>query len=457
MAYTSLARPSGSPTHGTESRSRAAPDNNTLLITIYVILLFVPINIFIGPARLTPYRIFILILLVPALLKWLSGQLDGIKKPDIIFFFFASWTSLTLLIHHGIPNMIQGSIILFVESFGSYIVARMLIRNEREFISFVSTLAVCLFILLLFVMHEAITGYRFLTFLFQGSGARFGISQMEYRYGMLRAQGMFEHPILLGVFASMAMPLSFYALRAKFGFFRGMLGTIGPGMTTFFSLSMGAWLASFFHVALIGYDFVTRKLPHRWNILLYLSMAAYVFLSIASNRGPVGILLDKLAHNPVAAWSRVAQWNFGSAAVLRSPIIGIGNRPFPRPAWVTASVDNFWLVWGLRGGLPSAIAIILGVVLVCVAVSKAQYKDSRYNEYRKGAIISIVGVCFAISSVHVWNATFSLLLFLLGASVWLSKSSADVFSAVAAPSGIQEAPVTSVHSRPRSPYGRDAR
>lgn len=431
---------------------RKREKNNSNLIIFFVFFLFLPINIYLGPARLTPYRIFLIIFFVPSILNWITGRLSGIKTPDILFLLFPLWAALALSFHHGVGAMLQPMIILMIESFGAYIVARNLIRTEKEFVSFVNSLTFMLFIVLLFVAHEALSQYRFLTVVFQGDEARLGISQYERRFGMLRAQGMFEHPILLGVFASFALPLAFYTFRARKGIFSGLINALGPAGVVFFSLSMGAWLSSFFHVLIMAYDFIVAEFRKKWKVLIIGFASIYTFLSIASNRGPVGILLDNLAQNPLAAWMRVATWEYGSAAVMRSPIFGIGHRPFPRPFWVTSSVDNFWLVWALRAGVPAALAIIGGVIAVFLILGRAKYSERRFSEYRKGILISIAGVCIAISSVHIWNATFAIFFFTLGAAVWLANDQ----SPHPETRTVSDRRSTDARVQPRSPYGRIA-
>ena len=65
---------------------------------------------------------------------------------------------------------------------------------------------------------------------------------------------------------------------------------------------------------LIGWDRISGG---RWKLLIGIAVILYVFLSVASNRGPLIIFIDTLTFSQGTAWTRVAQWEFGGAEVLR--------------------------------------------------------------------------------------------------------------------------------------------
>lgn len=451
MAYSSVPTQPGLRLPAMSGRQMAT-QGSAVLIGLYIVLLFIPLDIHLGPIRLSPYRIFLLLMVLPATLQWISGRLGRIMLPDLLFLFFVGWTALALTVHHGLGSTLQGNGMLFIECFGSYVIARKLIQNEADFLFFVKFFAASLAVAGLLAAYESLTFHRIILRVFEGHGIRLGTSQTETRFGMLRAQGSFESPILLGVFASAGLSMAFYTFKAQSGFIRGVIGSLGPAMTCFFSLSMGAWLSGFFQVLLVGYDMISRRIAGRWRLLVIGIVGAYIFVDIAATRGPVAILLNTLAYNAQAAWMRVVVWDHGSAAVMNSPLIGVGFNTFPAPSWVTESVDNFWLVWALRGGLPSALAMLLGAIMVIVTVARARYAEPRFNEYRLGILISLAGVCLAIASVHLWNASFSFLMFVFGAAMWLADG--EKVSPESAANAESNDPREAVDGRPPSPYGR---
>ena len=78
------------------------------------------------------------------------------------------------------------------------------------------------------------------------------------RMGFYRAQAVFEHPILWGVFCSLAIANVFY-LNHRTSFFRGVaLAGFATGMT-FTSLSSGPLLAATLQVGIVGWGWITRN------------------------------------------------------------------------------------------------------------------------------------------------------------------------------------------------------
>lgn len=390
----------------------------SFIVTLFLISLVVPIVMFVGPLRLAPYRIILLLVFVPLSLMWLSGRFGGVKLADVLVALYALWGALALIVNHGLGPQWQSSGIFIAEALGPYLMARAFIRTPDQFVGFCRALLFVLAGLVPFVWIEAATGHRLISEVFRGAFAVYGVAHQEMRWGMHRAQGPFEHPILMGVFASAGLALFYYVFAARRGAGGGVAAAFAPLAATFFSLSLGAFVSLAIQIGLIGYDKITRSMRDRWVLLIKISAFLYVFLTVASNRGPFIIFIDNLTFNATASWMRVAVFQYASAEALRNPVFGIGMNDFARPGWVSWSVDNFWLLNALRYGFPASAFVALAFVMLLWRVGRADIRDPLVASYRKGLIIAITGVCVALGTVHVWNASFAFLMFMLGSAAW---------------------------------------
>jgi hypothetical protein len=240
----------------------------------------------------------------------------------------------------------------------------------------------------------------------------------EARFGLSRAQTVFEHPILFGVVCSSAFALSFYVWKAG----SSALGRLVTGMialATFTSLSSGALLSLVVQSILIIWDKVTAGLPRRWLLLATLILIAYCTAGAISNRSAVEVFISYLTFNADTSYMRVHIWNYGTQSVMRNPIFGTGLNEWAHPAWMPGSIDNFWLVNSVRYGIPGFLFLIGGFLSLCLGLGRLKNLPDEVAQCRKGLIIVLSGLAVASCTVHLWNATYVLLIFLLGSGTWM--------------------------------------
>lgn len=414
---TALSRRQSSRTKRDRRRRRL----NLIIISLFFCGLIVPIQLFIGPLRLSPYRIILLVLFIPSLIAYFSGRSGKVRLPDVLIFLYAIWASIALFRIHGL-KAVEPAGIHFVETVGSYLLARCYIRSAVDFHNMIRILFFFIVILLPFTFFESLTGRNILT---ETLGAVFTVPQrwdIEGRLGLERAMGSFEHPILYGVFCAGALGLVFYGLGhgriSTANFLRSGL----VALATFFSLSTGPLVALMSQIYLTGWDIITRRIQGRWTILCGLVIAAYVTVDLISNRSPVEVFISYLTFNPHNAYNRVWIWHFGTAEVLRNPIFGIGLNEWQRAFWMSGSMDNFWLVKAVRYGLPALGFLVAGVIALGTSLARLRSRDRRVQNYRKGWFITIISLAIAGSTVHYWNAVYCLFMFLIGSGVWMLDS-----------------------------------
>ena len=71
----------------------------SLLIPLFILSLAVPFTFFIGPARLSPYRMVLIALFVPCLIAWLSGACGKIRMPDVLILLYCIWAAIAMVIN----------------------------------------------------------------------------------------------------------------------------------------------------------------------------------------------------------------------------------------------------------------------------------------------------------------------------------------------------------------------
>jgi O-antigen ligase len=189
--------------------------------------------------------------------------------------------------------------------------------------------------------------------------------------------------------------------------------------TTFFSLSSGAYVCMAVQVMLMSWGFVLRSLASRWKLLVGLAILAFVVIEVGSNRTAFQVMSSYLAFDPGTAYWRVLIAKYGLEEVWRHPVFGLGQKDWVRPSWMhDPTVDNFWLLQGMRHGIPGFLFAV-GLYVCCILqLVRARPADSDARRNRDGLAFSLIGLGVAIITVHLWGATYNFFLFLLGATAW---------------------------------------
>lgn len=397
-------------------RSTRSPKTSPL-IPIFVFALAMPIHFYLGPTRLSPYRLVLVLTFIPCLVAWLSGSGGRIRLPDILMLLAATWGAVILVSTRGVDEGLQSAGIFVIETLGTFLFAKRYIRDVFSFQRMVSALVLMVLFLLPFAIYENVTGSPILIELFGKIFSVYGIADSEPRFGLRRAQGPFEHFILFGVVCSSVFALSFYV----FGSTRrgGRLATGCVAMAVLSSLSAGAFLSVAVQTILIVWDKVTASVARRWGILAAVVIAAYIVVSFSSNRSPFIVFISYLTLNTDNAYIRVIIWNYGMQSVMQHPIFGLGFGDWDRPDWLGGSMDNFWLVTAVRYGIPGFLFTAGGCLSVCFGLGRLRNVSFQVAQCRKGLIITVCGLAFAACTVHLWDAPYVLFIFLLGSGMWM--------------------------------------
>ena len=385
-----------------------------LPVALFLLALLLPpeLSINIGELRLSGYRLVLLFLFLPCLVHLLFSPDHQTTPADWGMLFISSWCVLALAYHHGIVEALEKGGILIIEMLGAYLLARIYIRNYAQMLA-VAKFFVCLVAIVLTAsIPESLTGNHFLR----------GPIEFYYpkRLGLHRAYGPFDHPILLGVFCAASFSYAYYliadgAIDSASKFF--IIFVVCAG--TFFSLSAGPFLALGMQVGLVVWEKKSRSIPGRWWIVAGLLVIGYIAIDIFSNRSPIAVLVSYLSFSGQTAYFRILIFEYGSAEVIRHPLLGIGYNPWVRPDWMPSSVDNFWLLTAMRYGLPATLALVAVMAYMVLELGNKKSPVSTFRNAGRAWGFTIAGLALVGCTVTFWNSMFVLFFFLLGTGCWL--------------------------------------
>lgn len=392
-----------------------ARQSSGLLLALFFIVLLIPVNFDIAGLKLSPYRIYLLALFVPLAVRLAAGAAGRVTPVDVGMFFYAVLMVVTLVYHHGVARLPYAAV-LAIEMFGSYVVGRMLIRTVADYRRFIRYFLWTLLLLSPVALYELYFSRMPIAELFD---TVFSVTKknIEFRYGLSRVQVAFPHSILYGLFCSLSLASTYYIYRSNFSRTLPRMALI-IGMTIM-SLSSAPILSVLIQVLMIAWDKITKG---NWKLLAALFAGMYMFLEIFSNRGPIVIFIQNMTLDPNTGWTRIYIWRFGSAAVLDNPFMGIGLNDWPRPYWLTASVDNFWLLTAMRHGLPCLLFLLFALAVHIRRIAQARDLSGETAAVRSGYMVTLVGMIFILATVHIWNELAVFVMFFFGAGAFLYTS-----------------------------------
>lgn len=379
-------------------------------VLIPIIALPTVLSITIGPLRLSPMRVALILLFVPAVLTLVGGRAGRLRAVDFLVFGFSAWAFVSLSVVHGVSRAIESGGILMIETFAAYLVGRAYVRSPGELRRLIPVLFVVVLVVSVMAIPEFATGRNLI----------YGASKQNQRYGFSRSAATFDHPILYGAFCISALGLVWYSLPRR----RSVLRTLAGGYVVFaalLSISSSAVSAAAFQMMMIAYESTTRRLRGRWLMAAGALAIMLCLLSAASNRPLMRVALNHLTLNSATGYYRLHIWTHGTQNVIDNPLFGIGQNDWVRPPWMySPSVDAFWLALAMTYGLPGFACLAGGTVLLLWQVKNAPI-DPRFRRLRRGWLLSVSSLILLSFTVHFWNALLVWFFMLLGMGVCLCQ------------------------------------
>jgi hypothetical protein len=388
-----------------------------IFVFLFIVGLLLPIMVMVGPIRLSPYRIVLILAFLPILYAIATGAWR-LRMPDVFIILYALWPGLAIFWHHGAANGLEPAGIHVIESFGAYGLARCYIRSLEDFERVLRAFFISLLVLIPFAVYEAVT-YRIILWDIAGMVSKtFSGANREFRLGLQRVHGPFQHPILYGVYCASLLGLLVLTVR-RGAFGQPLLRFMVVGVATFLSLSSGPLVAFMVQVAMLCWMLATHYVPYRWWIFMAGGATSFFVVDALSNRTPFEVLISYATFNQANAYNRIHIWNFGMAEVERYPLLGIGFNEWENAFWMSQSMDNFWLYNAVRFGLPALLFLALAILAAMLMIGRLKRLTPAERNVRTGWAISIAGLIIAGGTVHFWNAVYSHFFLLLGSTMWL--------------------------------------
>jgi hypothetical protein len=400
--------------HAKQADAAAVQRGPVWLAMLLILSLLVPFFVAVGTVQLMPHRVVLLVAFIPLCIRvFIQRRAGPVLMIDWLLLASAVWAVVSLLVNHPFNDIIQGVGLHMLEFYGSYLLARVAIRSGDDFRRIVKLMFVIVTILLPFAVAESFTGRPIALDLIPGRTIE--VIYADVRMGLRRAQTVFAHPILYGVFASTGLGLFWYVIRPKW---LAIMSAPIVIASTFFSLSTAAILSVVIQSALISWETVTKFIRYRWKIFAVLFTLFYITIDILSDRTPFHVLVHYATLNSGSAYYRINIWNFGIQNVWANPVFGLGFHNWERPFWMGDSVDNYWLLLTMRHGIPAIIPFFVAIFLIFRQVSFAPLTDDLDNRCRAAYLTAIGGLIIAGGTVHFWHAMMTFVMFIFGSGLW---------------------------------------
>ena len=316
----------------------------------------------------------------------------------------AAWMFLSVSMTQGLDRAIVGASVLILELCGSYCLIRcaldkpgdaaILTRWAAIFIAANGVLSLADIVAGRHILHDmaqAVTGYS--------KDWRF-----DYRNGILRSQGMQEHPILLGTVSVCGAALALAACKgaARVVLCAGCLAGVASANS---SAPIGAFVLV---CLLLGYRAVTPNFARRWHVLMAAS-GTFLALLFALHPRPFSFILDHFTASPQDGYYRLLIWSLCGPLVLDSPVYGLGlESDFAERFGVAQTVDSVWLASAMNFGLPGAVLLAAVLILSCSRPVRRAVALPEGQETRIGLALGIIVFLYIYLGLTVdfWGCTW---------------------------------------------------
>lgn len=387
-----------------------------LLLLFYATLLPPEVRIEILGQNLYAPRL-VTMLLLPWMLRRLVKDGLRIQLPDLLVFAGSAWMIISFVAFYGFEEGFTRGVAIAFDVVAGFIIARLSIRNTTDFLRFLVLIVPGVLMVGLIMMAESVSHRFFIRPLAAdifGPLARFrdgvevGLNAQfnkEVRLGLMRSGGPFAHSILGGLFMASMLPLFLYSGLRKWPLWLGS----AAGLCVIFTGSSAAILAVVLSIGLLIFDWLQKRVAVlKWSYLVIFGGSALAFVQAFSQNGVFSIIVRNTL-NPQTGYFRLLIWEYGIESIKKYPLIGIGYTEYERALWMPPSVDNHWLMLGIRHGLFTPICLGLACALVIFRLAIVSRKQSELGRrFFVGCAISLF--VFAImgftvsffSSIQYW-------------------------------------------------------
>lgn len=400
------------------------------VLVFYSFLIPPEIALYAGPLRLGGYRLALIAVSPVIFIAILHKQLR-FHPLDMSIIIVSFWLPLSFAMNYNWSIGLEAGGSQGLDIFLAYFLGRVTIRSIADLRSYLIYILPGLIIAGALLLLESLSGALFvrqtLQSVFGGSDLIGNELRLEVRMGLVRAYGLFIHPISGGIFMASFISLYFLSFRDIKRRYSGVL----VGFLGFFTLSSAAFLCILLNIAFVFFDWIQRRVRElSWSLVIYTLSIVIISLQLFSKNGVVPIIYRYLTLNPATGYFRTLIWQYAGADAFKHPWFGLGYEEYTRPSWMgTSSIDAHYLFMAVSYGMvPALIYFFLAVSIIAVLgrhVSLARTSIAR-NAFLALAI-SLTVTLILMFTVTFWGATlawFNLTLGIsLGVTTWTSNLS----------------------------------
>ena len=380
-----------------------------------------------GELALPMYRI-VLIALFPYVVWILYRKARNIdwNVCDLFALMLSIWPSISFGLNTGWISAIESGGSLGLDLLIPYFLVRATVYDYNGRKQFAMLLCLLTGVLVLTGLPEAFTGTHYIHhFATLMTGQTFEFAP-EIRYGIWRAMGPTDHPIIFGTIcaSTLAMATILSTRRPVY-----MIAVVAAGVGSVISASTAPILVALVQAGMLSWNWLFRA---RWKWLLLFSGVVFLYLlvDIASTRDPFRVMFTYLLLNPATGYARYEMWANAyaiSTQTLPGLLVGYGYDSTIYEAadsifiqtLMTKSVDSLWLTFLFRHGI--IMVILLTLLLTCVfrRVLKLAFSLDTRRDRRlmMGYFISAFAMTLISLTVHYWSLAASLYMMILAVCI----------------------------------------
>lgn len=411
---------------GTSAIARLLP----ILLLMYSTLLPQEVRVSVAGQVIYPYRAVALILLPWLLNRIISGRLP-FRPADLWLFGGVTWMVVSFVAFYGIGEGISRGGALAFDVIAPYLIVRVCIRDFQDLRRFLVIFAPGLFLAGASMMIESVTHRQFvrpmasaifgpLPYFENGQAASSAKDFNVIRLGLLRATGPFSHPILAGLFVGSFLPLFFNSGLRKWPYVIGLIASL----FAIFSVSSAAFLSFIITGVLLGYEWLQDRLRGiGWKFFIFSISAFLLLVDNASQNGVMPIII-RYTLDPATGWFRQLIWEYGTRSMDKHPWFGIGFTDYERLPWMINSIDNHWLLLGVRHGYIAPICFFMASIFAIYCLSDASGRLQGIDrKLARGVVFSLVGLVLSGFTTSYFGGTLTWFITLIGIAYSLSGHS----------------------------------
>ncbi len=389
------------------------------VVALFFVAAFFPGEFNVG-VNLPPYRLLLIVLVVPMLLRFRNDPTLRINAVDVFVFLAIFWRSLAIVVNHQLDQALN-AISSFVDLFFAYMLGRVFVRNAEDHRFFFRCFLLLLLAFLPFALVENLFRQRLLRDLAgivlnqSGGIADFGNA---VRFGLLRAMTAFEHPILFGNFCATAFANVYFIYWRQFP--RNLAYTGFVGFVTLTAVSASSILTLFIQSAMIVYERLFRAIWFRWIFAFFVGAFAWFVLERILGQSLIELVLTDLSLSAYGSTGRIEIFVYGMKTVYAHPFFGTGLNDWIRPFWrENPSMDNHWLFFAVRYGVPAFLFLAVAYLLQFLRLFRVGGEDEDLRNIRTGYTIALFAQVLMLGTHAIWGTANAFVMVYLGIGVWI--------------------------------------